>query len=197
MNKKIAIGLTGSFCNHPTCLKVLENFHALGYEVIYFLTPNVESTDTRFGTATKLKEVLEKMSGRRVVVSIPETEILVNQKAVNEMLIMPCSATTLGKLANGIYDNAVLMCAKSLLRNEFPITLAIATNDALGISGVNIMRLLSTKNIFFVPFGQDDYVRKPNSLVCDFGKAIPSVELAREKKQIQPLLLGAKGENYE
>lgn len=197
MNKNLAVGLTGSFCNHPQVLKVLEELQEQYASIIYFLTPTVERNDTRFGKAIEIRESLEKMSGREVVTSIVETEMLVNQKKVNQMLIMPCSATTCGKLAQGIYDNAVLMCAKSLLRNEYPVTLAIATNDALGISGVNIMKLLATKNIFFVPFGQDDFLHKPNSLVCDFKQAKQSLELARGKQQIQPLLLGAKGVHYE
>ena len=161
------------------------------------VTPYVLNTDTRFGNASDLIKRLELISGRNVVSTIVESEFLVNKKLVDQMIIMPCSATTCGKLIHGIYDNAVLMCAKSLLRNENPVSLAIATNDGLGISGANIMRLMNTKNIYLVPFGQDDYLRKPNSLVSDFTKCFETVDLAYQKKQIQPVLLGAKGINYE
>lgn len=197
MNKKLAIGITGSFCNHPTVLLEFEKIKNKEYDILFFVTPNVQTLDTRFGLASDLMNQLELISGRSVISSIVESELLVNQKAVDQMIIMPCSATTCGKLVHGIYDNAVLMCAKSLLRNENPVSLAIATNDGLGISGENIMKLMNTKNIYMVPFGQDDYKRKPNSLVCDFTRCFDTIDLAYQKKQIQPVLLGARGVSYE
>lgn len=197
MSKKLAIGITGSFCNHSNVLQEFDKINNEEYEIVFFVTPNVFNTDTRFGMASELIQKLESISRRGVVSSIAESELLVNQGVIDQMIIMPCTATTCSKLVHGIYDNAVLMCAKSLLRNGHSVSLAIATNDGLGISGGNIMKLMNIKNIFLVPFGQDDYLRKPNSLVCDFTKCFETVDLAYQKKQIQPVLLGAKGVHYE
>lgn len=197
MNKKLAVGITGSFCNHAVVLEELEKMHTEGYEITYFITPNVKTINTRYGNAVDLITKLEKMSGRNVISSIVESELFVKEGRANQLIIMPCSATTCSKLVHGIYDNAVLMCAKSLLRNENPVTVAIATNDGLGISGSNIMRILSTKNMFVVPFGQDDYLTKPYSIVCDFRQCLSTLKLAYQKQQIQPVLLGAKGIHYE
>ena len=44
------------------------------------------------------------------------------------------------------------------------------------------------RQVYFVPFGQDDPVKKPNSLTAHTGMLIPTLELALEGKQIQPVL---------
>lgn len=96
---------------------------------------------------------------------------------------------TLAKLANGITDTPVLMAAKSHLRNNNPVVLAISTNDGLSGSAENIGKLLNRKNYYFVPFKQDNPITKPRSLVADFSYMIPTIELALEKEQIEPILL--------
>ena len=79
------------------------------------------------------------------------------------------------------------MAAKSHLRILRPVLLCVATNDALGASAQNIGRLLNTKNIYFVPMKQDDFINKPNSLVANFDKLPQSVENALKKVQLQPI----------
>lgn len=103
------------------------------------------------------------------------------------------TATELNKLALGIYDTPVTLAAKALLRNEKPLVLGIASNDFLGLSGANLLRLKQLRHLFFVPFGQDDYVRKPNSLVSDWRLIETALQAALEDRQIQPLLLEGKG----
>jgi dipicolinate synthase subunit B len=58
----------------------------------------------------------------------------------------------------------------------------------LGISAKSIGALLCTKNVYFIPFGQDNPKEKPNSLVAKFVQTIPAVEEALKKEQIQPVL---------
>ena len=59
------------------------------------------------------------------------------------------------------------MAAKAHLRNDKPLVISVSTNDALGINMKNIGALMNMKNIYFVPFGQDDPVKKPNSMIAD------------------------------
>ena len=80
------------------------------------------------------------------------------------------------------------MAVKAHLRNQKPVLLAVSTNDGLGTAAKNIAALLNTKNIYFIPFAQDDYIKKPNSLVAEFEYLIPSLEAALEGKQLQPIL---------
>ena len=51
------------------------------------------------------------------------------------------------------------------------------------------MKLVNTKNIYFIPFGQDDPIKKPNSLISDFTKMVDTVEAAIKGEQLQPLLI--------
>lgn len=105
------------------------------------------------------------------------------------MLIAPCSGNTIAKLANGVTDTPVVMAAKSHLRNQRPLVIAISTNDALSGSAENIGKLLNRKNYFFVPFRQDNPITKPNSLVFDPKSIIETLEKALELEQIQPMIL--------
>lgn len=105
------------------------------------------------------------------------------------LIVAPCTGNTLGKLANGITDTPVTMAVKAHLRNQSPVVLAISTNDGLAANAKNIGLLLNTKNVYFVPFGQDDSENKPNSLVAKFGLIVPTIEKAFEGKQIEPLLV--------
>ncbi|HEY4554364.1 MAG TPA: dipicolinate synthase subunit B, partial [Bacillaceae bacterium] len=65
----------------------------------------------------------------------------------------------------------------------------ISTNDALGLNGMNLMRLMSAKNIYFIPFGQDDPEKKPTSMVARMPLLIASVEAAMEGRQLQPVIV--------
>ena len=103
-------------------------------------------------------------------------------------MVAPCTGNTLAKIANGVTDSAVSMAAKANLRNDRPLIIAVSTNDGLSANAKNIGMLLPKKNVYFVPFGQDDCVNKPDSLVADMTKILPAVETALEGKQIQPVL---------
>ncbi len=104
-------------------------------------------------------------------------------------MVCPCTGNTAAKLAHGVTDTAVTMAAKAHLRNGRPVVLAIATNDGLGAAAPNLGALLGRKNVFFVPFGQDDCRGKPASLVADFSLVPETVEAALRGEQLQPLLL--------
>ena len=108
------------------------------------------------------------------------------------MIIAPCTGNTLAKLVNGITDTPVLMAVKAHLRNQRPLLLAIATNDGMGNNAKNIGMAINIKNVYFVPFRQDDPVKKPNSLVADMDKILDAALLALKKTQIQPIIIGEK-----
>ena len=81
------------------------------------------------------------------------------------------------------------MAAKSHLRNGRPVLIAPSSNDALAGGAENIGRLLNRKHIYFVPFGQDDPVGKPTSMVADFTQIPAAIEAALSGRQLQPILL--------
>lgn len=87
-------------------------------------------------------------------------------------------------------QNVILIrVAKSLMRNGKPIIIALSSNDGLGLNLKNIGTLITNQNIYFVPFGQDDKIKKPYSLVADLSKAPDTLSMALDHQQIQPILI--------
>lgn len=189
-NKKIGIGLTGSFCSLEKTLSVIKDLSKLKCDLYIFASEKILTCDTRFDKADELIEELEKLSKRKIIDNVVDSEIFGPKIPLDIMLVMPCSGNTLAKLTYGLNDNAVTMACKSTLRNEHNVVLAIATNDALSNSGKNIMQLLNTKHFYLVPMYQDDYIKKPNSMLFDENLVIPTLINALNNKQIQPVLEG-------
>jgi len=188
---KIGFALTGSHCTVNDIFSQLEKLIYEGAEIFPIVSFAVDNTDTRFGEAEVVKERLEKITGKKIIRSIVEAELAGPQKIFDLVVVAPCTGNTLAKLANGITDTPVLMVAKAQLRNQRPVVLAIATNDGLGLNAKNIGLLLSTKDIFIVPFGQDNPYQKPNSLVSKIELLLPTIEKALHKEQIQPVLVAS------
>ncbi len=186
--KKIGIAFTGSFCTFNNAfneLKKLVKEKTLIYPIFSFNTQTVKS---RFGEFKKYVKEVESITKNKAILSIEDSEPIGPKNFLDILVIMPCTGNTIAKLANAITDTPVLMAAKAHLRNQKPLLISISTNDALGMSMKNIGVLLNTKNIYFVPFGQDDYKNKPNSMVADVKLLIPSIEKALKLEQIQPII---------
>lgn len=132
---------------------------------------------------------IENMTGKKIIHTIQDAEPIGPKHLTDIMLIAPCSGNTAAKLANGITDTPALMAAKSHLRNNNPIVIAISTNDGLSGSAENIGKLLNRNNYYFVPFRQDNPITKPRSLVFDPNYIVKTLEQALDKEQIQPILL--------
>lgn len=186
---KVGFALTGSHCTIDRIFPQIENLIKEGLQVFPIISPAVNRSNTRFGEAKNIKERLIKITGNRIIKTITEAEPIGPQKLFDLIVIAPCTGNTLAKLANGITDTPVLMAAKAQLRNQRPVVLAISSNDGLGINAKNIGILLAIKNIFMVPFGQDDPLHKPNSLVSKMELLLPTIEKALQNEQIQPLLI--------
>lgn len=187
--KKIGFGITGSHHSHVFVFKELTQLVKDGADVYPFITDAVKHTDTVHGKAVdKIKEI-EEITGKKVVSTIVEAEPFGPKSPLDCMVIAPLTGNSLSKLANAVTDNAVLMAAKATLRNDSPVVLGVSTNDALGLNGINLMRLIATKNIFFIPFGQDDPFNKPNSLVADWPSLHQTLQFALTKKQVQPIII--------
>ena len=95
----------------------------------------------------------------------------------------------MAKLANDIIDTPATMAVKSHLRNNLPVVIAPSTNNALSGNAESIGKLLNKKNLYFVPFRQDNPITKPRSIVFDPEYIIKAVERAFDREQIQPILL--------
>ncbi|MEQ6375379.1 dipicolinate synthase subunit B [Bacillaceae bacterium S4-13-56] len=187
--KRIGFGLTGSHCTYDAVFPQLKNLVDGGAEVIPVVSYTVKNTDSKFGEAAEHIRKIEEITGREVIASIPDAEPLGPKFPLDCMVIAPLTGNSMSKFANALTDSPVLMAAKATLRNQNPVVLGISTNDALGLNGVNLMRLMATKGIYFIPYGQDDPIKKPNSLVADMNQLIPAVEKALDREQLQPVIV--------
>jgi len=188
LGKKIGLAITGSHCTFDIVLPQIENLKAEGAEVFVILSNASLNTDTRFGKAREWYEKFKVASGNDIISSIEEAEPIGPGNFLDCIAVAPCTGNTLSKVANGITDGPVLMAVKAHLRNLKPVIIAISTNDGLGNNAKNLGVLLNTKNIYFVPFSQDDPMKKPNSLVANMNLLIEAIIQALEGKQIQPIL---------
>ena len=188
IDQTVGFAVCGSFCTHAKAMEALEQVKARFSTVIPIVSECTAATDTRFGPAHELMREMERICDRRVISSIREAEPIGPKKLLDLLIIAPCTGNTLGKLACGITDTAVTMAAKAHLRNQRLLLIAPSTNDGLTASAPNLGALLSRKYIYFVPFGQDDPVKKPTSLVADFSLVADAAQAALEGRQLQPLL---------
>ena len=170
-------------------MEALEQIKARFARVVPIVSEVTADTDTRFGKAHDLMREMERICDHRVIATVKGAEPIGPQKLLDLLIICPCTGNTLGKLAAGVTDTSVTMAAKAHLRNERPVLIAPATNDGLAASAASIGALLPRKYIYFVPFGQDDFEKKPTSLVADFSQVADAAQAALEGRQLQPLLL--------
>ena len=186
---RVGFAFCGSFCTYHQAMTALEQVHARYGDVTPIVSEASAATDSRFGPAHEYMREMERICGKRVIDSIPKAEPIGPKHLLDVLVICPCTGNTLAKLANGITDTTVTMAAKAHLRNGGPVVLCMATNDGLAASARNIGTLLDKKNVYFVPFGQDDPVEKPTSLVADFSQVCDAIDAALRGEQLQPLPL--------
>lgn len=188
-SKRVGIAVTGSYCTFGAVFPQLEIIRQDGAELFPILSHAVQKTDTRFGSAAAWREKIIALTGKEPWETITAVEPIGPGKLLDLLMIAPCTGNTMAKLAGGVVDTPVLMATKAQLRNGRPVLLFISTNDGLGLNAVNLATMLNTKNIFLVPFGQDNPVEKPNSLVSKPSLILPAVREAVQGRQIQPLLV--------
>lgn len=186
---RVGFAMCGSYCTYASVMKELEKLSKI-YDIYPIMSENAASTDTRFGKSEDFRESIEKWTGKNIIDTIKEAEPIGPKKLLDVLVIAPCTGNTIAKLANGITDSTVTLAVKAHLRNGRPVVIAVSTNDGLAGNAKNIGELMGRKNMYFVPFRQDEPIGKPTSVVADFGLIENTIEKAMAGEQIQPVLLG-------
>ena len=186
--KNIGVAFTGSFCTFEKVFTVLQKLAEEGAVVQTVFSDAAQTIDSRFGKAADFIAKAEKITGIRPMTTISEAEPIGPGSLLDILVLFPCTGNTIAKLANGITDTPALMAAKAHLRNNKPLLISVSTNDALGMNMKNIGLLLNAKNIYFIPFGQDNPSKKPNSMVSHTELLVPSIEAALAGRQLQPVI---------
>ena len=187
---KIGAAICGSFCTFKDAFAAVQRLKELGAEIIPIMSFNAASLSTRFGKAEENVRILESIAGRSVINTIEDAEPIGPKKMTDIMLLPNCTGNTLAKLAMSITDSPVTMAVKSHLRGGRPVLINVATNDALAGTAKNIGALMNLKHYYFVPLRQDDCIKKPTSVVGDFGMIPQAVVSALDGKQLQPIFVG-------
>lgn len=186
--KKIGIAVTGSFCTFDKIEREIRRLSEEGADLYPIFSRNVQTTDSRFGNTEEYIKKISELAGKEPILTMEAAEPIGPNGYLDLLLIAPCTGNTLAKLANGITDTPVLMAAKAHLRNSKPLVISLSTNDALGMNFKNIGELFNAKNVYFVPFGQDNAVKKPNSMIAHTDLIMDTLKEALEGKQIQPVI---------
>ena len=184
--KTVGFAMCGSFCTFKRVLKAAEKL-AEKYDIIPVMSSTSYHTDTRFGKAEYFIAELERISGKKVLHTVPEVEPFGPKKILDAIVVAPCTGNSLAKLSLGIADTSVTLAVKAHLRNDRPVIIAVSSNDALANNAKNLGYLMNMKNIYFVPFEQDDPIEKPNSLVAIMEKVPEAVDAALEGRQLTVL----------
>lgn len=190
-DKQLTVGLaiTGSFCTFEKIKEMAAQLVAENIRLVPIYSVHVQQMDTRFGTAEKFRKDIERITGEKGIYTIPQAEPIGPSGYLDALILAPCTGNTLAKLCAGITDTPVLMAAKAHLRNEKPLIISISTNDALGMNFKNIGMLMNMKHIYFVPFGQDNYKKKTNSMIAHTELIHETLVQALQGKQIQPVIM--------
>lgn len=187
-NITLGYAFCGSFCTLKESMKALRKLAEYDIKIRPIMSNIVYTTDTRFGKAEDFIKEAEEICNEKIIHTIAAAEPIGPKNLLDAIVVCPCTGNTLAKIALGITDTPVTMAVKAHLRNNKPVILGIATNDALGASAKNLGLLHNTKNIYFVPYAQDDPFSKNNSLICDFSLLSETVEQALKGNQIQPVI---------
>ncbi len=188
-NRVVGFALTGSHCTVEAVFATVEAILREGAEVVPIVSTSFNVPPTRFGDPEVWVEHLRALTGHEPLRTFAEVETLGPGRKLDVLAIIPCTGNTMAKLANAINDTAVVFAAKAQLRNLRPVVLGITSNDCLGLGAKNLATLLATKNVYFVPFGQDNPTAKPNSLSAKLELTVEAIWEALQGRQLQPLLV--------
>lgn len=187
---RVGFAFCGSFCTHAKAIEALEQVRAKYSDVTPIVSEVSAQLDTRFGCAHDFLSEVERICDKRVISTIQGAEPIGPKGLLDVLVILPCTGNTLAKLAAGVADSTVTLAAKAHLRNARPLVLGVSTNDGLAAAARNIGELMCRKNVYFVPFRQDDPQGKPTSLVARFDLVGETIAHALQGRQLQPVLLG-------
>lgn len=185
----IGYAFCGSYCTLERSLGALKVLSDSGEEIVPIMSERTYETDTRFFSKEALCSRIRELTGRKIIHTVKDAEPLGPKTPLRALIVAPCTGNTLAKVAAGITDTAVTMAIKAHLRQDRPLLIALATNDAMSQNLGNIGRLLCRKSVYFVPMQQDDVVGKPHSLVADFSKLPEAYHAMLRGAQLRPLFI--------
>lgn len=186
IGKKIVFGLTSAQYTFKKTIPQIEKLITEGAEVFPVMSYEAYNIDTKYGKSVDFVKQIEDITLKKVVHTNKEIE---NTVEADLMVICPCSGNAISKISTGIMDTPILKAAKNILRKDKCLVLGIATQDGLSTNAENIGKLLNRKNMYFIPFRQDNPITKPRSLAFEPNYILDTIIYVLKKEQIQPILI--------
>jgi len=154
--KKIVLGITGSV-SAEEMVKVSRELIRYGADIIPVMTEDAKNiiTATSIEYATG-KKPIDQITGL--------TEHVILEKESDMLLISPCSANTISKIANGIGDTTVSLFALTFLGSK-PILVAPAMSETMYKNPIiveNIKKLKQFGVIFIDPKMEEGKAKLPD-----------------------------------
>lgn len=134
--RRIILGVTGSIAAVKSPM-IARELMRHGFDIACAMTTGAEAFVTSTALAALTRNQVHTAifpAGKRTSADAGTWHVHLARSA-EAMLIAPCSATTIGKLANGIYDNAVTLLASSI-RPGAPLFLAPAMDEEMWLQPV-------------------------------------------------------------
>ena len=119
--RTVAFALCGSFCSFAAVLPQLRVLTARGWDVLPVLSASAAGLDTRFGTASALRQTLYEVTGHRPLTTLQAVEPLGPQRLAEALIIAPATGTTMALLAAGISSTPVTLAAKAFCAADGPL----------------------------------------------------------------------------
>ncbi len=185
---KIGFAITGSFCTFNKVIPLVKELVESGADVYPVLSESVARFDTRYFKADEFRAEIESITGKKAITTIVEAEPIGPGALFDIIIVSPCTGNPLAKIACAITDTSVTMAVKEHLRTNKPVLIAVSTNDGLSNNAKNLGLLLNMNNICFVPFSQDEPLKKINSIVARYDLLVPALPQALKGQQIEPLM---------
>ncbi len=185
-NLTIGFALTGSFCTHADMLHQIRRLKEDGANIVPIVSTHAGSMDTRFGTAPGFEEADFEITGVEPLDTIVLTEPF-GPKSSWTHLLLPMHRKHAGKACQRDYGYAGHDGGQGASAKRTAAGACHCHNDGLSGNRPEHRRAIA-KNVYFVPFGQDDPVHKPSSLVSHPELISETVQAALRGKQLQPVL---------
>ncbi len=104
--------------------------------------------------------------------------------------VAPCNRQFAREVATGITDTSVTIWRRKRNTAQRPAPYSLPFQQTTACRGMRQIseKLITRKDVFFVPFYQDNPATKPSSGIADFDLLPEAARLALEGTQMQPLL---------
>lgn len=124
-----------------------------GVEVCLVVIFNVKFINIWFGEGVEWVKKIEDLIGYEVIDLIVKVEFFGLKLFFDCMVIVFLIGNLMSKFVNVMIDSLVLMVVKVIIWNNWLVVFGILINDVFGLNGINLMRFMLIKNIFFILFG--------------------------------------------